>query len=43
MHGRAELHLEEQKVVLEPGDSWVVPQGALHTYTGFAQKIRSEI
>ena len=30
--GRAELHLEGQKVVLEPGDSWVVPKGALHTY-----------
>jgi len=32
MHGRAELHLEGQKIVLEPGDSWVVPKGALHTY-----------
>jgi quercetin dioxygenase-like cupin family protein len=30
--GRAELHLEGQKVVLEPGDSWVVPKGASHTY-----------
>src|SRR6266487_5082005 len=30
--GRAELHLEGQKVVLEPGDSWVVPKGAIHTY-----------
>ena len=30
--GRAELHLEGQKVVLEPGDSWVVPKGANHTY-----------
>lgn len=31
--GRAELHLEEdQKVQLGPGDSWVVPQGATHTY-----------
>ena len=30
--GRAELHLEEQKVVLEPGDSWVVPKGSKHTY-----------
>ena len=29
MHGRAELHLEGQKVMLEPGDSWVVPKGAL--------------
>lgn len=31
--GRAELHIEEQKLNLEPGDSWVVPRGAAHTYT----------
>lgn len=30
--GRAELHLEGQVVVLEPGDSWVVPKGATHSY-----------
>ena len=31
--GRAELHLEEgQMVLLEPGNSWVVPKGATHTY-----------
>ena len=30
--GRAELYLEGQKVLLEPGDSWVVPKGASHTY-----------
>lgn len=31
--GRAELHLEEgQMVRLDPGDSWVVPEGASHTY-----------
>lgn len=30
--GRAELHLEGQMVILEPGDSWVVPKGASHTY-----------
>jgi quercetin dioxygenase-like cupin family protein len=30
--GRAELHLEGQQVRLEPGDSWVVPKGASHTY-----------
>ncbi len=30
--GRAELHIEGQMVLLEPGDSWVVPQGASHTY-----------
>jgi len=32
IRGRAELHLEGQKVVLEPGDSWVVPRGAEHAY-----------
>lgn len=30
--GRALLHLEGQTVRLEPGDSWVVPRGAEHTY-----------
>lgn len=30
--GRAELHLEGQMVLLEPGDSWLVPKGANHTY-----------
>ncbi len=30
--GRAELHLAGQMVLLEPGDSWVVPNGASHTY-----------
>jgi len=31
--GRAELHLENNQVVLlETGNSWVVPQGASHTY-----------
>lgn len=30
--GRAELHLEGQMVLLEPGDSWAVPKGASHTY-----------
>jgi mannose-6-phosphate isomerase-like protein (cupin superfamily) len=30
--GRAELHLEGQMVLLEPGDSWVVPKGSTHTY-----------
>ena len=30
---RAELHLEHgQMVVLEPGNSWTVPEGASHTY-----------
>lgn len=30
--GRAELHTEGQMVRLEPGDSWVVPKGAEHSY-----------
>lgn len=30
--GRAELHLAGQMVLLEPGDSWVVPKGAEHFY-----------
>lgn len=30
--GRAELHLEGQKVILEPGDSWLVPPDAEHSY-----------
>jgi len=30
--GRAELQLEGQIVRLEPGDSWVVPKGAEHSY-----------
>jgi quercetin dioxygenase-like cupin family protein len=32
LNGRAELFIEGQMVLLEPGDSWVVPRGALHTY-----------
>ncbi|GAA4015521.1 cupin domain-containing protein [Hymenobacter fastidiosus] len=32
LSGRAELHIEGQMVLLEPGNSWVVPQGASHTY-----------
>jgi quercetin dioxygenase-like cupin family protein len=30
--GRAELHLDGQKILLEPGSSWVVPKGADHRY-----------
>ena len=30
--GKAELHLEGQTLLLNPGDSWVVPKGAKHTY-----------
>jgi quercetin dioxygenase-like cupin family protein len=29
---RAELRLEGQTVLLEPGDSWVVPRGSEHAY-----------
>jgi mannose-6-phosphate isomerase-like protein (cupin superfamily) len=32
LEGRAELHVEGQMVILEEGDSWVVPKGASHTY-----------
>lgn len=32
INGRAELHIEGQMVLLEPGDSWVVPKDASHTY-----------
>ncbi len=30
--GRAELHVEGQMVLLEPGNSWVVPRGSSHMY-----------
>lgn len=30
--GRAELHLEGQVLRLEPGDSWLVPADAEHSY-----------
>lgn len=30
--GRAELSVEGSTVLLEPGDSWVVPKGARHQY-----------
>ena len=32
LKGRAELHLEGNVTVLEPGTSYLVPQGAAHTY-----------
>jgi len=32
LKGRAELHLEGQVTTLETGDSYLVPQGASHTY-----------
>jgi quercetin dioxygenase-like cupin family protein len=30
--GRAELEIAGQKLVLNPGDSWVVPRGTPHSY-----------
>lgn len=30
--GRAELHVDGKVISLKPGDSWVVPTGALHNY-----------
>ncbi len=30
--GRAELHTEGQVILLNPGESWIVPRGAEHTY-----------
>jgi len=30
--GQAELYLEGQTVLLQPGDSWVVPKGSRHAY-----------
>ena len=32
LKGSAELVLEGQTLILNPGDSWVVPKGAKHTY-----------
>jgi quercetin dioxygenase-like cupin family protein len=33
LKGRAKLSVEGQEVILNPGDSWIVPRGAMHTYT----------
>lgn len=30
--GRAELHIEGQMILLEQGDSWVVPKDSEHSY-----------
>lgn len=30
--GKAELHIEGQMILLEKGDSWLVPKGSKHTY-----------
>jgi quercetin dioxygenase-like cupin family protein len=32
LKGKAELRVEETQLVLEQGDSWVVPRGAAHSY-----------
>ena len=32
LSGKAELHVGEDKVSLNPGDSWVVNRGVSHTY-----------
>ncbi len=32
LEGKAELHLGNQKVILNAGDSWLVPEGAEHHY-----------
>lgn len=32
LKGRAELHIEDQMVMLRPGDCYVVPRGARHSY-----------
>lgn len=32
IEGRAELHIEGQTLLLESGNSWIVPKGAKHTY-----------
>lgn len=32
IEGKAELHLAGQTLVLEAGDSWLVPEGAEHHY-----------
>ncbi len=32
IEGKAELYTEGQRILLETGDSWVVPKGAKHSY-----------
>lgn len=32
IRGRAELHSQGQTIVLEPGDSWLIPRDAEHKY-----------
>lgn len=31
--GRATCHIDGEAILLEPGDSWLVPAGADHSYT----------
>ncbi|HBP86767.1 MAG TPA: cupin domain-containing protein [Nitrospirales bacterium] len=33
LKGRAELQIEGQTILLDVGDSWIVPKGASHSYT----------
>lgn len=33
IRGKAELHVEGQTLLLEPGDCWLVPKGVRHSYT----------
>jgi quercetin dioxygenase-like cupin family protein len=32
IEGRARLEVEGQSIILDPGDSWLVPRGAEHRY-----------
>ena len=32
IEGRARLHFENDSILLEPGDSWLVPSNAVHSY-----------
>lgn len=32
IEGQAKLHVDGKVIALNPGDSWVVPTGALHSY-----------
>ena len=32
LEGKAELYIEGQRILLEPGDCWVVPKEAKHRY-----------
>ena len=33
LSGQAKLHVDGKVILLQPGDSWVVPTGALHAYS----------